>query len=296
MWGRGTEPRLHINIAQIGKPMSTGTSGPVSGPAPSEYHNPADLAARAADTDVLLVLCDFDGCLAELAAAPELVVPDRRALMAIAALVQLSGTYTGVVSGRSLSDLRSVCPLRAPVALIGSHGAEFDSDLAIPSPVGVLDAELAGVLGSLIAELSPMVAALLGARLEVKPASLAVHVRQVPAVSGARLLHWVEQVGQERGLRVMRGKAVVELMLSAANKGDAVVALAAQTDATSVVYVGDDVTDEDAFAVLGVKDVTVKVGSGPTIARYRLAGVSALSEFLMCLVAARESSRINRAC
>jgi trehalose 6-phosphate phosphatase len=51
-----------------------------------------------------------------------------------------------------------------------------------------------------------------------------------------------------------------------------------------VLYVGDDVTDEDAFAALRPDDVGVKVGAGQTLARYRVADPAAVRDLLQLLV------------
>jgi trehalose 6-phosphate phosphatase len=71
-----------------------------------------------------------------------------------------------------------------------------------------------------------------------------------------------------------------------ASKGDAVTALRTELGAKVVVYVGDDVTDEHAFAALGRDDVTVKVGAGETIAQYRVTGPDDVVEALTALVGA----------
>ncbi len=54
-----------------------------------------------------------------------------------------------------------------------------------------------------------------------------------------------------------------------------------------MLYVGDDVTDETAFAVLGPDDIGVKVGSGETHAAYRVDGPEDVRELLQLLVAER---------
>ena len=76
-----------------------------------------------------------------------------------------------LVSGRGLADLRSTSGFTGDLRWIGSHGAEFDGPLA---------GDLAGRRDELVARLEPLVAGTPGARLEIKPASVAVHVRQVP--------------------------------------------------------------------------------------------------------------------
>ena len=64
---------------------------------------------------------------------------------------------------------------------------------------------------------------------------------------------------------------VVETGVVATSKGQAIEALRAETGARAVFYMGDDVTDERAFAVLHDGDVSVRVGPGETVARHRVA-------------------------
>jgi len=76
---------------------------------------------------------------------------------------------------------------------------------------------------------------------------------------------------------------VVELTVLHASKGEALIALRDEIGAPVVLYAGDDVTDERAFEALGEQDITVKVGPGDTVARYRVQSpedvVAALARF-----------------
>ena len=101
-----------------------------------------------------------------------------------------------------------------------------------------------------------------GCRLEVKPASVAVHVRQVPdRAAAAALLEQAEALA-DSSLTLKPGKEVLELAVTDADKGSALRRLADELGAAASLYLGDDVTDEDAFRALGPDDVTVKIGDG----------------------------------
>jgi trehalose 6-phosphate phosphatase len=65
-----------------------------------------------------------------------------------------------------------------------------------------------------------------------------------------------------------------------ATKGDGILAVRVVADATSVLFAGDDLTDEDGFAVLGPQDVAIRVGGGDTIAPYRLDDAHAVAQAL----------------
>jgi trehalose 6-phosphate phosphatase len=210
----------------------------------------------------LLVASDYDGVLARLRDEPGEAVPEPGVAEALDRLAAVAGVTVALVSGRGVADLRSTSGLRGPFRWIGSHGAEVD---------GPVPAEVAARRDRLAAELEPLVAGTPGARLEVKPASVAVHVRQVAdRAAAAALLQRVADAA-DPSLTEKPGKDVLELAVTDADKGSALRRLAAELGAAGTLYLGDDVTDEDAFRVLGDDDVTVKVGDGDTAARYRVA-------------------------
>jgi trehalose 6-phosphate phosphatase len=224
----------------------------------------------------LLLASDYDGVLARLRDDPAAAVPEPGVGVLLSRLAALDGITVAVVSGRGVADLQATSGLTGPFRWVGSHGAEFD---------GPITGELAERRDALAAALAPLVDAVPGARLEVKPASVAVHVRTVadPVTAGQLLADVAAGPGADPTLTAKPGKAVLELAVTDADKGSAVVRLADGLGAAGVLYLGDDVTDEDAFRVLPAPAVTVKVGSGDTIARHRvddLTGVRAVLERL----------------
>src|SRR5439155_7704181 len=72
-------------------------------------------------------------------------------------------------------------------------------------------------------------------------------------------------------VQVTTGKEVIELSVVTTHKGLAVDTLRTQLSASAVVYLGDDATDENAFAHLHGPDLGVKVGPGETAAACRVA-------------------------
>ena len=71
-------------------------------------------------------------------------------------------------------------------------------------------------------------------------------------------------------MQVTEGKAVIELAVVQTDKGHALDVLRHQVGATAAVFLGDDVTDEKAFARLSGPDLGVKVGAGETLAGFRI--------------------------
>ncbi|RLE18318.1 MAG: trehalose-phosphatase, partial [Actinobacteria bacterium] len=126
-----------------------------------------------------------------------------------------------------------------------------------------------------------------GAWLETKPASVVVHVRQAASTEGAGALKWLEPLARAvEGTHVKAGSAVLELFVRDGDKGRAMIELRGESEASAVVFVGDDLTDEEAFAALGPSDITIKVGDAPTLASYRLRDPDAVSEWLRELAVA----------
>lgn len=239
-----------------------------------------------------LLLADFDGTLAEFhpnPSAPMLTAIRREWLRDIAAQPL---TFTGIVSGRRVSDLRRRAPLPGSAYYAGLHGMEIEVDgrrWQHPD----LDRARAAVL-ELLPRLELVVDQYPGALLEDKEVSLAVHVRSAPYDVRGEALGLADAVAEPwlagGRLRRMPGSLVVEYLPNVAcHKGDAVewVArdVASQTGMEPwVVFMGDDVTDEDAFRSIP-RGLGILVGSRPTAATHQLDGIADVDTLLRWLTA-----------
>lgn len=273
----------------------------------------AALIAVAESTE-LLVAMDYDGTLAEIVDDPMQAYPDVESIRLLVELSALPRTHVAIVSGRARADLvrltglhdghvtsgvhdggvddahRTIDPAGGwsadGIHLIGSHGSEPDADWADDVPVGV-----AALREEIVVELERIAARLPGAWVEHKPTSAALHYRlsdprpAAKAVAEARALP--ERLDTLRGAIVKNGKSVVELCALPIDKGWALARLMARLHATATVFVGDDDTDEDAFAVLADHDLGIKVGEGPTRAALRIADVVSVELMLAHLVQLR---------
>lgn len=84
---------------------------------------------------------------------------------------------------------------------------------------------------------------------------------------------------------------VIELAVIETSKGHALDILETQFGSDATVYIGDDVTDEKAFAHLtGEHDISVKVGDGDTAARYRIADTDDVAALLELVVELRKQA------
>jgi trehalose 6-phosphate phosphatase len=272
----------------------------------------------AAATRHLLVTSDFDGTMAPIVSNPADARPLPAAAAALSALAELPSTSVALISGRALSVLRELSGAPPTVHLVGSHGAEFDTGGQERSDAGKVtggqersdagkvtggqersDAgKVTGfahdvdgaLLERITADLTAIAAGRPGVTVETKPASVAMHVRNASAADGDAALAEARAAAQAWDAQATEGKAVLEFAVVTTDKGEAVDILRDQTGATSVVFFGDDVTDENAFRRMRDADVGVKVGSGQTLAKYRIGSPDDVAAALEYLLARRRSA------
>jgi len=241
------------------------------------------------------VLTDFDGTLSDLVVNPAEahVSPDVAA--EVAAVARLSRATFGVVSGRRVEDVHARVGKCAAYAA-GLHGLEIDGTQAMyrhPS-LETVQPIVADVLEMARRELAWCP----GVFLEDKTYSLTCHVRGVPADLAERALDQFVDIAQphlaSRALKVLPAAEALELLpLTDWNKGRAVDWIRAHMTRVarpiSVIYLGDDRTDEDAFAALGDDDVAIGVGERPHdgMIDWRLAGPASVGRFFRHLTRLR---------
>ena len=245
---------------------------------------PADLASAlraAAGVPHLLVTSDFDGTLAPIVNHPGDARPLPAAATALRALADLPSTTAALISGRALRDLAVLSGMTAPVHLVGSHGAEFDTGFAHD-----IDTDL---LGRIADELTAIAGRYPGVTVETKLASVALHVRNAAPADGEAALAAARTASDGWDAQQTEGKAVLEFAVISTDKGEAIDILRERTAASAVVFFGDDVTDEKAFRRMRDGDVGVKVGPGPTAAGFRVESPEDVAAALAFLVAARQA-------
>lgn len=213
---------------------------------------------------------DLDGTLAEIEARPEQVVPQPRRTHVLTTLVAAMDGRVAVLTGRTLAEADRI--LDGAVPAVGAvHGLvrRLPDGTIIEQPPAATLPDARRQLEALAAER--------GLLIEDKGSSIALHYRRAPeAAEAARAA--VRRVSDATGLLVQEGAMVSELRTPGPDKGDALKAfLAAPPFAGRIpVMVGDDLTDEHAFAAAeeaGGHGILV----GPpreTRARFRLDGVA----------------------
>lgn len=247
----------------------------------------AELPAPPRPKAQAALFLDVDGTLLEIAPRPDLVRVPRRLPVLLTALAARRGGALALVSGRSLADLDRLFPSWRGAAA-GLHGLERrDAEGGL---VRVADSAALAALGRLRAPLAEFVQARPGLLLEDKGETIALHYRDRPQAE-AELRAFADSLVRASGavLRLIAGKKVVEFQPRAANKGAAIAAFLAAPPfcGRCPVFLGDDVTDEDGFAVVNRQGgISVRIGApAVTAARYRLDSVTAALHWLAGLIA-----------
>jgi trehalose-phosphatase len=245
------------------------------------------IMARLAGRTLALFL-DYDGTLTPIVRRPaDAVLSDSMRTL----LRELAGRVTvAIVSGRDLADVQKMVGLDS-LYYAGSHG--FDA--AGPDGMRMQQEQAQHHLPELDeaeGELRDLVAQVDGAWIERKRFAIAVHYRETAEDDVATVEAAVDRVLDARPrLRKKGGKKIFELQPDVPwDKGRAVRWLLEQLDLATPdvlpVYIGDDVTDEDAFVALSDVGLGIRVGSPdePTAAAYHLADVKELERFVRSLL------------
>ncbi|ACA17568.1 HAD-superfamily hydrolase, subfamily IIB [Methylobacterium sp. 4-46] len=214
---------------------------------------------------------DFDGTLVDIAPRPDAVVVPPALPPALAALRARLGGALAIVTGRPIATIDGfLAPERFDVG--GLHGVEMRRGDAVAGCEPAAHPSLrAGVEA-----LKRQAAALDRVLIEDKGCSVAVHWRLATPGDADRAQAAVERLAADLGsaYRLQLGKAVGEILPASATKGHAIRQFQERPPYAGrrAVFLGDDLTDEKAFATVNADGgISVRVGGGETIAQRRLA-------------------------
>ncbi|HKN67012.1 MAG TPA: trehalose-phosphatase [Gemmatimonadaceae bacterium] len=251
----------------------------------------------------LLVALDIDGTLAPIAPTPDQAAVPPRTRETLERLTRLPNVHVAFVTGRAAADGRQLVAV-ADSWTIGNHGIE------IVDPGGALRVNTAAeayapAVARAVELLRDRIGNVRGVLVENKRWTVSVHFRLADADSVPTVERAVASIAHEVGLRELAGKKIFELRPPIAiHKGVALRDLAGTLGVFrgdvitgSLLYVGDDRTDEDAFRVLpppAGHAVTAHVGPAElpdgqrTIAELLLDDPAAVHDFLEWLAGVRQ--------
>ena len=221
---------------------------------------------------------DFDGTLVDLAATPDAVLVPPKLHGILSGCVAAFDGAVAIVSGRPIAALDTLLgPLRLPAA--GLHGLELRMHDETVERAARRGRELAGLRArflSLAREDTRLI-------VEDKGSSLGLHYRRAPEREHELRELVTSAAAHHDGHHVMHGKMVLEVRPAHADKGTAVARFLETPPFAGrrPVFAGDDVTDEDGFAVVNrIGGISVKVGPGESEAAFRVPDVHALHDWL----------------
>lgn len=241
----------------------------------------------------ILLLLDFDGTLSPIVDDPHKAMLPPKTKRWLRTISKQKNFMVGIVTGRSLSDIQKRVGLKELI-YAANHGLEIHARGRLLLNKG---RKFCRPIAALERKLLQNLALVPGVIVEMKGASLSVHYRKVKS-------KFLQQQVMEQARRVLRGqlrknslqltsgKMVLEVRPRQHwNKGKAALWILHNLAAGHLpVYVGDDVTDEDAFSVLRPLGITILVGKNrKTVAQYRMRAFSpnAMSRYL-------RACRVNR--
>jgi trehalose-phosphatase len=234
------------------------------------------VSARIRTARSVALFLDFDGTLARLRPRPDEARLNHGTRRAMARLAGNSRVRVCVITGRRLTDIliRASVP---KVRYLGLHG--WDSRGRAP-----LNLEVREILDRAKRHLANQIADLPGIRIEDKGPVFAVHYRGAAdrqvGLARASVRTMMAPVSTE--LRVLEGKYAWEILPRAiGNKGTAVQhELNLFSRHALPIYIGDDTTDEPAFAALP-HGITIRVGRcALTRAKFQLRDTTEVRSFL----------------
>jgi trehalose-phosphatase len=235
----------------------------------------------AAPESVLLL--DYDGTLAPFHVDRSRAYPYHGVVSLLDGIMQCGRTRIVIISGRPVEELRALLTPISDLEMWGSHGLEHRLSDGSYSRVQVSEEDSA----FLRAAEEWVGAAGLLSHVEIKHGGIAIHWRGMAPAEARRIQALAQDawapLAKRSGLKLFQFEAGLELRVSHPDKGDAVRAILAALGANvPIAFLGDDLTDEDAFQVLRGRGLTILVRPDyrETIAEAWLKPPAELIEFL----------------
>ena len=237
---------------------------------PSEAPPGLDLTSTA-------LFLDLDGTLAPIEEQPDLVVADPIRTEVLTNLGDLLDGRLAVLSGRQIYEVDRILEGAVP-HVGGQHGLERrmagGTLQSTPPHPGLEDAAVA---------MERLARAQYGLLVERKSAAVTMHYRAKPEC-GPAVIDLAHRLAKTHDLELQEGRMVAELRTPGPNKGDALEVFMATPPFAGArpIMVGDDLTDESAFAAaIGLGGDAILVGPArPSLARWRLPNPAALLAWL----------------
>ncbi len=227
-----------------------------------------------------LLLLDYDGSLVSFVMKPDLAKPDPDLLALLRRLSGERGTTVVIVSGRDARTLEGWFG-DLGIGLVAEHGALLKEPGGEWREIETLREDWKHEIRGLLQQYADRTP---GAFVEEKKFSLVWHYRKasdaLASYRAKELKADLRPLVADQNLEVLEGSKLVEVRNTGVNKGRTVCRFLQGSKWDFILSVGDDRTDEDVFAVLPPSAFSLKIGSGPTSARFNLKSVEACRALL----------------
>lgn len=244
----------------------------------------AELKEKFESASNRVLFLDYDGTLVGFARNPKDAVPDRKLIELLTQLATLQNTTVAIVSGRDAKMLDHWFG-ELPLMLVAEHGAAIKRKGDTWQYTDDSDQSWKKLIRPTLEMFTKRCP---GSFVEEKKHTLAWHYRKVETDLGFmrsrelldNLFHLVRNVQ----LQVIDGNKVIEVRVSGIDKGAATKKLMLEENYDFAMAIGDDKTDEDMFRALADKAVTIKVGSGHSLAKGYIRNQQDVIQFLNELI------------
>jgi trehalose 6-phosphate synthase/phosphatase len=227
---------------------------------------------------------DYDGTLVPFTKHPKLAVPNSNLVQMLSVIASDPKTDITIISGRDSASLEEWFG-DLPINLVSEHGAAIrlkDGQWKHEHEIDQTWKPIIRPMLELFSQRSP------GSFIEEKNHTLAWHYRNVDPELGfirsRELLDNLHHMVRNSQLQIIDGNKVIEVRVSGIDKGSVAKKFLEENCCDFIMAVGDDKTDEDMFRMLADKAVTIKIGSGHTLAQYNLSSQMELLRLLNQLV------------
>lgn len=245
------------------------------------YYDRNDIFEAYEKATQRLILLDYDGTLMPFQNRPEDAMPDAGLKELIKRLTADKKNKVMLISGRDALTLENWFR-KTPIALVAEHGVlhrEFAGEWQFPGNLRTAWKEEVRLIMDKFVKTIP------DSFIEEKKYGMAWHYRATEGVDeeAVRLAFSKElmMLNNREDFEVMHANKVIEIKSSHAGKGRFIQRYLQEKTYDFVLAIGDDVTDEEMFSALKHSShYTIKVGLGPTAARYNIVGVKSVHEIL----------------
>jgi len=248
-----------------------------------------DLIGRLVRAKKIIFFLDYDGTLTPIRKKPGLAKISKSAKATLEKLARQKWAEIFIISGRTLKDVRNLVGIKS-ISYSGNHGIELKGPiLQFTHPTACQTKPYIQRSYKLIRKNVKIK----GMILENKFYTLSVHYRLVAKSYVATLRMIVENairdLRKDRNIKITEGKKVIEVRPNIEwHKGKIVEWILRKTKVKKAlpIYIGDDITDEDAFRSLGKNGITVLVSKRKkkTGAKYILNSPSDVLDFIKFVI------------